>query len=408
MNNNYLSNENYIYLLPTKNGRYFKIGKSSVSLKRINKLDKHYNFYLNRGIIFTVDRKTVFSVESELINKIPKCKHAYGNVDGSTEIRDFRFFGKALTFLRNKEFPEYSIVDIFGNNIGNSVNYSKILTNGENKRIHKKIKTKKEISFFDYCFFYRFYFTRYYFDSHGCLNLKFINGLDKHYKLISDKNISCYTYGKGDESRIVFRLLNNDEEQILPRLVCEVLCINPKQSEKLAAFNRKKKSMKSLKEQCISDQPICFRDFINEELVYINPSLLFNNLDYIRTSNIEDNFLLHYKNEAKKRIIYRDSVKYNQFTTKEERDQYFIRRFDKNTLLEHKFLILNDDDAEKLFWFCSIYFGILQKRKKPRNGCYGYWDQANCFRNLFSKRKSSLICSSIHSVLLELTQRIPG
>jgi len=276
--------------------------------------------------------------------------------------------------LRDKQIPEYSYVEIFGRDMDMYANFAPCPSNTYIKWIHKKIKYKKRIDFFYYCFLYPFYFIKYYFDCCGCINLEFINGYDNHYKLISDNYIKHYTYRKGDESRIVFRLLNNDEDEILPQLVCGVLCINPTQSEKFAAIDRKKESLKPLQEQCISDQPICFKDFINEELVYINPSLLFNDLDYIRTSNIEDNFSLHYKHEANKRIIYRDSVKYNQYKAPQDRNQYFLEQFYKTTLLRQKYLILNDDNAEKYFWFCAKYFGIPQKRKRPRNDCYGYGD----------------------------------
>lgn len=372
MNNDFESLGHYIYLIPTKNGRYFKFGKSSNNSARILDHNTRFKFDLNRGLIFLVDRENVFIVESELNKKFPQCEHVYGKVDGSNEIRDFKYFKQALAYLREKELPGNSLIEIFGSDITkhikSKVRYPEIYY--LQICILKKLKYEK-LNLLEYSSLYAYNLTKYYYDNCGCLNLIFIHEFDNNVKLTSEICVNRYTYKKGDEMFMKFRLTNNyyyiDEEYLT--YICKVLSIKPAQSEKVAAIDRKLESKQLLKEQCISDKPICFKDFMDEELVFIKPSKLFNDLDYIRTSNIEDNFSLHYMQETTKKIIYRDSFEYR---AQKNRKQYFLRRFNKTTLLEQKYLLLNDENEEKYFWFCAKFFGIKKKKKKPRIGTYGY------------------------------------
>jgi len=370
----YVKNEleqNYIYLLPTKNRRYFKFGKSSIGQKRTGKLHKIYRFDFNRGLIFFGERKTVYNVETELKKMIPQSQHVYGDVDGSTEIRDFRFFGKVISLLRKKALKEYAFNEIFGNDKVMQTAFKTINSIPNVERINRNIRRTGRLDFFDYISLYPFNFIKYYFDHVGCLNLEFIRDYDCHYKSISDIDINRDTYKKEGESRIVFRLLNNDKDIILPVEICRVLCIYPSKEERYLAIFAKQRSLNMWKELCESDSPICFKDFCNDELEYICPSSIFNDLDQILTTKLEDNFLLRYRSGVVKRIFYRNSIENNQYSIQEDRNQYFLSRFNQAALFKQRCLILNDDQAENYFWNCAKYFGIQLKTKRPRNNAYG-------------------------------------
>lgn len=373
MNNNHETTKSYIYLLPTKNRRYFKLGKSSNGPGRItSKLNKIYSFDFKRCLIFFSERETVFSIETKLKNAIPMCKHVYGKADGSTEIREIRYFPKALAMLRENALTEHSFNEIFRTGGNEICEFSRNQSSFIKKQILKKIDNKKRIDFYHYAVLYASYFLEYYFDSFGYLNFEFIRDYNNHYKLISDKYIKMYTYQKGDKSRIVFILTYYDGVDIVLHEIFKTLCIYPSQIEKLEAAEKKQKSLNILKEQCVADYPLSFKDIINDELVHMLPSSIFNGLNIMQLSRIEDNFLLCYSSGVNQRIFYRDSVKYYQGESKVDKGHYFLGRFKHTQLLRHRCLYLNDERDEKYFWYCAKQYGIQLRRRRPRINTYGY------------------------------------
>ena len=257
-------NKHYIYLLPTKNGRYFKLGKSSIGqVRATGKLHRIYNFDFNRSLVFFADRETVYKVETELKKSIPSCKHVYGKVDGSSEIREFKYFGKALALLRDKELVEFPFYQIFGKDKSKQTSATKNNSTPDVRRIYRKINRIGRLNLSDYCILYPFNFIEYSFDCYGCLNLEFIKDYDNHYGLLQEPYIKYYTHGHVDELRVVFRLTNNNDDQVLIAELCQILCIAPTQKEKYLAIEHKQRSLNLLKELCVFDSPICFKDFIN-------------------------------------------------------------------------------------------------------------------------------------------------
>ena len=94
----------YLYLLPFKESNYFKIGISSDSLKRIYDLYRYYNVNLGKAKIikFDIPERNAETIEKELLNKFPIDGFVIENKKLSNEIRNIKYFRKALDYLKSE------------------------------------------------------------------------------------------------------------------------------------------------------------------------------------------------------------------------------------------------------------------------------------------------------------------
>ncbi len=94
----------YLYLLPFKKSNYFKIGISSDSLKRIYDLHRYYNVNLSKAKIikFDMPERNAETIEKELLNKFPIDGFVIENKKLSNEVRDIKYFRKALDYLKSE------------------------------------------------------------------------------------------------------------------------------------------------------------------------------------------------------------------------------------------------------------------------------------------------------------------
>lgn len=79
----------FVYIIPFKNEKYFKIGRSSGNFNRVTYLIKMYNG--NRDKTYIIKSIDNASLERYLLNKFPKCD-INQNIKGHTEIREYKYF----------------------------------------------------------------------------------------------------------------------------------------------------------------------------------------------------------------------------------------------------------------------------------------------------------------------------
>lgn len=91
--------KNYIYILPFKDEKYFKIGISSNNLNRVNSHDNTYGIDKNKSLIFEGSKKVIKALESSLLSICPPVDVFTGK-DGHTEVREIKHLEYCLDFIK--------------------------------------------------------------------------------------------------------------------------------------------------------------------------------------------------------------------------------------------------------------------------------------------------------------------
>lgn len=95
--------ESYLYLLPLKSGKVFKIGISSKNLNRINQHNSTYGIDLENSYIIQAQSKVIRFLEIELLCLFPPCSiEELLYKDGYTEIREIVYLKEALKYILDK------------------------------------------------------------------------------------------------------------------------------------------------------------------------------------------------------------------------------------------------------------------------------------------------------------------
>ena len=95
----------FLYLLPFKDGKLFKIGFSSENFLRIHYLHEIYDFDPDKILIITANKNNTIKVlEKELLNTFEpeKLNKQYEFLDGYTELRSMKYFKKSLRIIKSK------------------------------------------------------------------------------------------------------------------------------------------------------------------------------------------------------------------------------------------------------------------------------------------------------------------
>lgn len=96
--------KNYLYLLPFKNEKYFKIGISKDNINRIMHHHMSYGLDLENVYIIEADLPIIQILEIELLHCFPKVKELIGTdkSSGITEVREIKHLDETLEILNNK------------------------------------------------------------------------------------------------------------------------------------------------------------------------------------------------------------------------------------------------------------------------------------------------------------------
>lgn len=92
----------YLYILPFKDKKHFKIGISSNSYSRIFHLDKIYNIDLDNSFIVHSKKRNIALLERELLMIFEQDDVDNFLTDGHTEIRNVKYLNECLELIQNK------------------------------------------------------------------------------------------------------------------------------------------------------------------------------------------------------------------------------------------------------------------------------------------------------------------
>jgi hypothetical protein len=109
---NYVMSYNILYLLPFKNGKYFKFGISTQKdLSRVDHINNLYDIDFNKSIVYYGLKTDIQLVENYIKKITPRIYNSpYKGKDGHSEIRDFSFFESILEKCDNQFQRDFSFV----------------------------------------------------------------------------------------------------------------------------------------------------------------------------------------------------------------------------------------------------------------------------------------------------------
>ncbi|MCG8882890.1 hypothetical protein G1L02_06915 [Tenacibaculum finnmarkense] len=91
--------KSYIYILPFLNGKYFKIGISNNSLRRIKEHNSTYGIDKDKVLVFEGEKRVIKALESSLLSICPEI-NIFKDKDGHTEIRDIKHLEYCMDFIK--------------------------------------------------------------------------------------------------------------------------------------------------------------------------------------------------------------------------------------------------------------------------------------------------------------------
>lgn len=94
--------KDYLYILPFKDKKHFKIGISSNSYSRIIHLDKIYDIDLENSFIVHSKKRNISILEKELLTIFEQDDVDNFLSEGHTEIRNVKYLNECLELIRNK------------------------------------------------------------------------------------------------------------------------------------------------------------------------------------------------------------------------------------------------------------------------------------------------------------------
>ena len=98
-----IENKSYLYLLPFKDKKHFKIGISSNNLNRIDKHNNTYGLIKEDCIIVTCEEDRHIKVlEKDLLSIFSENISDFSGLDGHTEIRSIENLKKSLDYIEHK------------------------------------------------------------------------------------------------------------------------------------------------------------------------------------------------------------------------------------------------------------------------------------------------------------------
>jgi len=125
---NYTLSYNLLYLLPFKNGKYFKFGISTQKdLSRVDHINNLYDIDFNKSIVYYGLKTDIQLVENYIKKITPRIyNNPYQGKDGFSEVRDFSFFENILDkcdnqFQRDFSFVRYELKNLEINNWKNNL-----------------------------------------------------------------------------------------------------------------------------------------------------------------------------------------------------------------------------------------------------------------------------------------------
>jgi hypothetical protein len=109
---NYVMSYNLLYLLPFKNGKYFKFGISTQKdLSRVDHINNLYDIDFNKSIVYYGLKTDIQLVENYIKKITPRIyNNPYQGKDGFSEVRDFSFFENILDKCDNQFQTDFSFV----------------------------------------------------------------------------------------------------------------------------------------------------------------------------------------------------------------------------------------------------------------------------------------------------------
>jgi hypothetical protein len=109
---NYTLSYNLLYLLPFKNGKYFKFGISTQKdLSRVDHINNLYDIDFNKSIVYYGLKTDIQLVENYIKKITPRIyNNPYQGKDGFSEVRDFFFFENILDKCDNQFQTDFSFV----------------------------------------------------------------------------------------------------------------------------------------------------------------------------------------------------------------------------------------------------------------------------------------------------------
>jgi len=130
----------FLYLFKFNDNNYFKFGRTCSLAIRLKQHDKSYSINVNESIVFEYEsRSYLFLVEGFLKQVFPDvADHPKKGLNGSTEIREVKYFLPMLNFLREK----FSYLKFSERNLSK---YSDLFKNEFKRKIAKKNKVKPMI-----------------------------------------------------------------------------------------------------------------------------------------------------------------------------------------------------------------------------------------------------------------------
>ncbi len=96
-----INNQHILYILPFKNGRYFKFGiTKEMNFERIKHINRIYGIDIERGLVYYGNTKDIVFIENQLKNKFCVKNHEYKGRNGYTEVRNISELKSTISILK--------------------------------------------------------------------------------------------------------------------------------------------------------------------------------------------------------------------------------------------------------------------------------------------------------------------
>lgn len=130
----------YLYILPFKDKKHFKIGISGNNFNRVYMHDNTYDIDLDKSITYHAKRSTVRSIENILLNTTKNIDN-FSGLDGCTEVRSIEDLQSCMDILNDFERKQLVVKKSIPQKPIKKYNYNKKITVRNYKKEVKNVKT---------------------------------------------------------------------------------------------------------------------------------------------------------------------------------------------------------------------------------------------------------------------------
>ena len=141
---------NFLYILPFKDQKHFKIGISSKDFSRIKYLNKIYDIDFDKSFIVYSKERDIKILEKELLEIFDTDECDKFETDGYTEIRNIKYFNECLQIIDSKHENLKYVKQKFDTNVFDNIESTFDKRNLKQKPV-KKVRTKDDTDILSKC-----------------------------------------------------------------------------------------------------------------------------------------------------------------------------------------------------------------------------------------------------------------